>query len=173
VQPGKGKYLLEFHFVAPTTELSTIINEGLQMSLINMPAHNFDDFYRPFNGLLSQGFPSRLHAETEAWMPSVDIRREDNAFVIEMEIPGFAPEEIDVEAHDNVLTIQGERNEETTEESKDDYIRRERRYGKFVRRFSLPPGAATDDIGAQVKDGVLHVRVPNGATDTPKKIAVD
>ena len=106
-------------------------------------------------------------------MPPVDIRREENAFVIELEIPGFSPDEIDVEAHDNVLTIQGERNEETTDDSKDDYIRRERRYGKFVRRFSLPPGAANDDIGAQVKDGVLHIRVPNGTTDTPKKIAVD
>lgn len=142
------------------------------MSLLNMPANTLDDFYRPFGSIFSQGLPSRLHADTESWMPPVDIRREENAFVIELEIPGFAPDEIDVEAHDSVLTIQGERNEETTDDSKDDYIRRERRYGKFVRRFTLPPGAANDDIGAQVKDGVLHIRVPNGTTDTPKKITV-
>ena len=143
------------------------------MSLLNIPSNTFDDVYRPFGSRFSQGLPSRLHADTESWMPLVDIRREENAFVIEMEVPGFAPDEIDVEAHDSVLTIQGERNEETTAESKDDYIRRERRYGKFVRRFNLPPGTATDDIGAQVKDGVLHISVPNRTTNTPKKIAVE
>ena len=137
-----------------------------------MPASFLDDFYRPFGSLFSQGFPSRVQNEGQSWMPLVDIRAEDDAFVVEMEVPGFTADDIDVEAHDNVLSIQGERSSEH-DENKDNIVRRERHYGKFIRRFSLPPGAANDDIVAQVKDGVLHIRVPNKPVTTAKKITVD
>jgi HSP20 family protein len=142
------------------------------MSAIDRPAGLLDDFYRPFGSLFSQGFPTRLLSDSETWMPAVDIKRENGAFLIEMEVPGFAPDQIDVEAHDNVLTIQGARESES-DKSEGDFIRRERRYGKFVRRFNLPAGVASDDINAQVKEGVLHIRIPDGEAATPKKIAVE
>lgn len=139
------------------------------MALIERPAGLLDDFYRPFGSFFTPNL-NRL-AEAEAWQPSVDIRHEDGAYVIEVEVPGLSPEAVDVEAHDNVLTIQGSR--ETEDEQKaDNYLRRERRYGKFVRRFSLPNGTPTDDISAQVKDGVLHVRVPDSQEVSPTKIAI-
>jgi len=141
------------------------------MSAIDKPAGILDEFYRPFGSFFNQGFPSRLVAD-EAWAPAVDIKREEGAYLIEMEVPGFAPDEINVEAHDNVLTVEGERESET-DKSEGDYIRRERRYGKFVRRFNLPTGASSDDINAQVKDGVLHVRVQDSEAETPKKINVE
>lgn len=142
------------------------------MSAIDKPSGFLDDFYRPFGSLFREGFPSRLIGDTEAWLPAVDIKREDGAYQIDMEVPGFKPEEIDVEAHDGVLTIQGERQSES-DQSEGDFIRRERRYGKFVRRFNLPAGASSDDINAQVKEGVLHISVPNGNGPNPKKIAVE
>jgi HSP20 family protein len=142
------------------------------MSAIDKPSGFLDDFYRPFGSLFNQGFPSRLLADSDSWLPAVDIKRDDGAYLIEMEVPGFKPEEIDVEAHDGVLTIQGERESET-DKSEGDFIRRERRYGKFVRRFNLPAGANSEDINAQVKEGVLHIRVPNGEGSNPKKISVE
>ena len=142
------------------------------MSAIDKPSGFLDDFYRPFGSLFNQGFPSRLLGDTEAWLPAVDIKREDGAYLIEMEVPGFKPEEIEVEAHDGILTIQGARESET-DKSEGDFIRRERRYGKFVRRFNLPAGANSDDINAQVKEGVLHIRVPNGEGSNPRKISVE
>jgi HSP20 family protein len=131
-----------------------------------------DDFYRPFGSLFGQGFPTRLLGDSDTWMPAVDIKREDGAYLIEMEVPGFAPDQIDVEAHDSVLTIQGERQSES-DKSEGDFIRRERRYGKFVRRFNLPTGVSSDNINAQVKEGVLHIRIPDGEAAAPKKIAVE
>jgi len=142
------------------------------MSAIDKPSGYLDDFYRPFGSFFSQGFPSRLLSDSEAWLPAVDIKREDGAFLIEMEVPCFKPDEIDVEAHDGVLTIKGERESEA-DKSEGDFIRRERRYGKFVRRFNLPAGASSDDINAQVKDGVLHISVPNKEATGPKKISVE
>ena len=141
------------------------------MSLIERPSGLLDDFYRPFGGLFNQGFPSRLLPEAEVWQPSVDIKREDDGYLIEVEVPGLSPEQVEVEAHDNVLTIQGTR-ETSDEEKTENFLRRERRFGKFVRRFTLPNSTSADDISAQVKDGVLHVRVPDGQSASPQKIAV-
>lgn len=140
------------------------------MSLIERPTSVFDELYRPFSSLFAQGVPSRL-LEPEQWLPAVDIRREDNKYMIEMEVPGFGPDDIEVEAHDQVLTIQGKR--EATEEVKEEqYVRRERRQGQFVRRFNLPAEVSEEAITATVKDGVLHVEIPEGEAPSPKKIAV-
>ena len=144
------------------------------MSSLTKPNDMFDDFYRPFGNMFASGFPSRLFADNESWLPAADVRRDGDGYVIEMEVPGFKPDEIDVEAHDNVLTIQGERKSETEETKEDNgYIRRERRYGKFVRRFSLPAGTNDEALSAQVKDGVLTVTIPSAEQSSPKKISVE
>ena len=141
------------------------------MANSNQSLSLFEDFYRPFGSLFQQGFPSRLLTDTETWLPAVDIKRDEAGFTLEMEVPGFSSDEIQVESHDDVLTITGVR--EASEETKEDnYLRRERRYGKFVRRFNLPAGTTSDAIDAQVKDGVLHVSIPHTAPAAPKKIEV-
>ena len=142
------------------------------MSAIDRPVGLLDDFYRPFGSFFNQGLPGRLSSDSDAWFPAVDIKRDDGGYLIDMEVPGFKPEEIDVEAHDSVLTIQGERASEN-DTSEGDFIRQERRYGKFVRRFNLPAGASSETIHAQVKDGVLHIRVPDAQAQSPKKISVE
>ena len=141
------------------------------MNLIDKPGSVLDDFYRPFGSLFASSLPYRLMSENDIWIPAVDIKREDGAYIIEMETPGFKPADIDVEAHDNVLTVKGSRSSET-ETKETDYVRRERRTGQFVRRFNLPAGAVSDDIDAQVKDGVLHVRIPDAQASEPKKINI-
>ncbi len=144
------------------------------MSSLIKPTDVFDDFYRPFGSLLAQGFPSRLLADSDVWMPAADVRRDGDGYVIDMEVPGFKPDQINVEAHDNVLTIEGERSDESEEKQEDTgYIRRERRYGKFTRRFTLPAGVDAEAIGAQVTDGVLHVSIPSATANGPQKITVE
>ncbi|XOV83346.1 MAG: Hsp20/alpha crystallin family protein [bacterium] len=141
------------------------------MNLIDKPTTVFDEFYRPFGSLFGSGIPSRLLSDNDMWLPAVDIKREDGAYLIEMEVPGFKADEIDVEAHANVLTIQGSRSSES-EKKEADYIRRERQTGQFVRRFNLPTGCMAEHIEAQVKDGVLHVRVPDAQASEPRKINI-
>lgn len=144
------------------------------MSSLMRPTDIFDDFYRPFGSLFTNGLPARLLADSESWLPATDVRQEDEGYVIEMEVPGFQADSINVEAHDNVLTIQGERSSESEEtEGENGYIRRERRFGKFARRFTLPPGTDEDKVVAQVKDGVLTVSIPAAKSASPKKIAVE
>jgi HSP20 family protein len=99
-----------------------------------------------------------LPVATSDWTPSVDIKEEDNRFVIMADIPGVEPEDIEVKMENGVLSISGERKAEH-EEKKEGYKRIERSYGSFLRRFSLPDSADPEDIKAKSKNGSLEVVV--------------
>jgi HSP20 family protein len=77
---------------------------------------------------------------TSDWTPAVDIKEQDDAFVIVADIPGVDPKDIEVHMENGVLSIKGERESEKKEE-KEGYKRVERSYGSFYRRFSMPETA--------------------------------
>jgi HSP20 family protein len=107
----------------------------------------------------------------EEWAPAVDIRDEDDKFVIHADLPGVKTEDIDVSVDNGVLTIKGVR-ENVKEEEKDSYKRIERFNGSFMRRFTLPDGANLDKISAKTKNGVLDLTVPKTAKTKPKRIDI-
>lgn len=136
--------------------------------------------YEPFN-LLSQlyreldrfqeGDDTSGRVATAEWAPAVDIKEEQNCFMIHADLPGVTPEDIDVSMEKGVLTIRGERHTEAKTE-KDNYKRVERKYGSFYRRFSLPDTANNDEISAKCKNGVLDIVIPKREAVKPKKINV-
>jgi len=105
------------------------------------------------------------------WMPAVDIKDEENRYVIRADIPGVKPEEIEVTMENGVLTIRGERKFEETEE-RENFKRIERSHGVFYRRFSLPDNTDAEAIQATGKDGVLEVIIPKTAEKQAKRIEV-
>ena len=105
------------------------------------------------------------------WLPAVDIREDEERFVLQADLPGVDPENIEVHMEDGVLTIQGKRESESSAE-KGGYKRYERVSGSFLRRFSLPDTANADDISAATKHGVLEVVIPKQAKSLPRKINV-
>jgi HSP20 family protein len=109
---------------------------------------------------------------TSAWMPPVDIKESDQAFVIHADIPGVDPKDIEITMENGVLTIKGERVLETKEERKD-YKRVERLRGAFHRRFSLPDTADAEKISATGKHGVLEIVIPKRALAQSRKIKVE
>ncbi len=108
---------------------------------------------------------------TAEWAPAVDIKEEPDKFVIEADIPGVKPDEIEVSMEEGVLTIKGEKKTEATTE-KEGYKRVERTYGSFYRRFSLPDTADAEAISAKSKHGVLEIVIPKKEAVKPKKISV-
>jgi HSP20 family protein len=98
---------------------------------------------------------------------------EDGTLVVKAEIPGIDPDkDVEVEVHDDVLTIKATREESTREELPEGY-RSEFRYGSFARRILLPEGAVTDDVKATYTDGVLEIRVPvNKEAKVPAKVPI-
>ncbi|MES1930877.1 heat shock protein, Hsp20 family [Salinisphaera dokdonensis CL-ES53] len=106
-----------------------------------------------------------------AWTPNVDIRETGDAYHIEAEVPGVDPQGIEVTLDKGVLTLKGERSEEQTDESGQARYR-ERRFGAFVRRFSLPETADEDNIEARAEHGVLRLTINKKARSEPRRITV-
>ncbi|MDD1605397.1 MAG: Hsp20/alpha crystallin family protein [Methylococcaceae bacterium] len=108
---------------------------------------------------------------TAEWAPTVDIKEENDKFIVYADIPGVKPEDIDVNMEGGVLTVKGEKKTEAKTE-KEGYKRVERVYGSFYRRFSLPDSANSDAISAKCKNGVLEITIPKREAVKPKKIDV-
>ncbi len=115
--------------------------------------------------------PDASSVVTSAWTPAVDIKENPDAYVLVADIPGVDPKDIDITMEGGVLTIRGERKHEETEE-REGYRRRERIYGSFYRRFSLPDTADPDKIAARSKNGVVEITIPKREQAQPRRIAV-
>ena len=96
-----------------------------------------------------------------------DIYEDGNNYVVEMDIPGFNTDEINIETSKGYLTISAEHDALKKEEEKN-YIRRERVYGSVMRRFYVGD-VSEDNIKANFKDGVLKVVFPKKEEVSNKK----
>ena len=128
----------------------------------------FRDLNRFFNFELDDEDSS---IATSAWTPAVDIAEKDDHFLIEADIPGVDPNDIEISMENGVLTMKGERKSEVKEE-KEGYSRVERSHGSFYRHFSLPESADPDHISAKSNKGVLQITVGKKEVAKPKKISV-
>lgn len=108
---------------------------------------------------------------TSHWRPAVDIKEEDDRFIIYADLPGVDPKEIEITMEQGVLTLKGERSEQTTEE-REGFKRVERMSGTFYRRFSLPDTADAERIEAKGKNGVLEITLPKHEKVQARKITV-
>ncbi|HEX8249388.1 MAG TPA: Hsp20/alpha crystallin family protein [Pyrinomonadaceae bacterium] len=129
------------------------------------------------NRLFSMSFPRGGAAGGQdevmrgAWTPSVDIYEGKDEIVLEAELPGMKPEDVDVSIENNIITIRGERRFEKKDES-DNYHRVERSYGSFTRSFTLPRNVVGDQAKADFTNGVLHVSLPKREEEKARKIQI-
>lgn len=129
---------------------------------------------------VDQFFPAHLLAEHEDqtprevgnWQPAVDIKEEENRFLIRADVPGVAAADLEITMDDGALCIHGHR-ETTTEEEREGWHRTERLSGQFYRRFSLPEAADAESIEADYKDGVLEISIPKQVKSLPQRIQVN
>lgn len=123
----------------------------------------FDDFGDVFE--FSPAFRKQVAATRNI---SSDIKELADGYQIEMELPGFAKEEVKAQLKDGYLTITAEHNAENKEENKEEgqkkeavkYIRRERYYGKCQRSFFVGKNVTEEDINAKFENGILTMYVP-------------
>ncbi len=117
-------------------------------------------------------FEWRVGETTGAWMPVVDIFEEANALRIVAEIPGVKPEAIKISVENNVLTIQGTK-EQVAEEKAEKVHRYERTYGAFERSFTLPATVDPEHIKATYVAGVLTLMLPKVEKAKPRQIKIE
>ena len=94
-------------------------------------------------------------------MMTTDVKETDTGYQLDMNLPGFAKEDIKAELKDGYLTINAESNTSNDEKDEDgNYIRRERYTGSCSRSFYVGDGVTQEDIHGAFKDGVLSLTVP-------------
>ncbi|WP_299396987.1 Hsp20/alpha crystallin family protein [Pelagibius sp.] len=105
--------------------------------------------------------------------PRSDASTLENAYEINVELPGVNPDDVDVSIHNNNLIVRGEKRH-TRQEKGRTFFFSEREYGLFQRSFRLPPDADADSIDASFSDGVLCLKIAKQSPSKPagKKIEV-
>ena len=118
----------------------------------------FEDAFR------HMGHPYGNEAAEGVIAPRVDIYSAENAYIVNAELPGIEEKDIELEVHENVLSIKAKREQESKDEKNGYYS--ERHYGMFQRMLQLPEDIDAENITAKYKNGVLNISV---ARKTPPK----
>ena len=107
----------------------------------------------------------------EFFTPRVDIWDTGDSLKVHADLPGVPKENVCVEIHNGNLHIDGSTLEEKEYEKFNSKVR-ERKFGKFSRVISLPPGIDQSLVKAEFKNGVLEMNIPKKAENQPKKISI-
>jgi HSP20 family protein len=107
-----------------------------------------------------------------AWVPNVDIFETEAEIVLKVEVPGVTKNQVEVEVDEGILHVKGERQIEK-DVKEENYHRIERVYGSFNRSFVLPDSVDPEKVGAELKDGVLDIRLGKHEQSKPKNIRVN
>jgi HSP20 family protein len=143
------------------------------MSLIrHQPVNLFDNFNDEINRYLGNMRSKAAATQERNWAPAVDIREEEGSYHLAADIPGVDREHIEITLENGVLTLKGERTREPLAKDQE-YRRKERVHGTFMRQFSLPETVDQQNISATIKDGVLNVVIPKQAKPQPTRITIN
>jgi HSP20 family protein len=130
----------------------------------------FPQMHRELNHLC-RTMDEQPEEQEVTWSPSVDIREEEDHFLLMADLPGVNKDEIEVKVEDNTLLLSGKR-DSVSEPEASGYRYNERRFGSFSRRFRLGEGVNPTGIEAAYKDGVLTVTLPKKPEAQPRQIPV-
>ena len=127
----------------------------------------FDAFF-PRSEEGQDGGEERMSA---AWSPRMDLTETDDAYHLQVDLPGMKKADINVRMDGNRLFVSGEREGKTTREG-EDYVHSERYFGSFYRSLQLPATVEEKDIKANFKNGVLKIDLPKSEESKPKQIEI-
>ena len=141
----------------------------------------FDDFMRDFpffDENAGNKIEKKLYGRKASHVMKTDIKEKDNGYEFEIDLPGFAKDEVKVSLENGYLTISAEKGLDKDEKEKETgrYIRRERYAGACSRSFYVGKEVHQDDIKAEFKHGILKLLVPKKdkpAVEEKKYIAIE
>ena len=139
------------------------------------PMKELSSLQNRMNRVFEETFGSPLYRGEQpgvgTWSPVVDIFETGDEIIVKAEVPGLAKDQIHVEVENGILSLHGERKFER-EVKEENYHRVERTYGAFHRSFSLPGSVDAEKVRAEMKDGILEVRLGKREQAKPKQITV-
>ena len=132
--------------------------------------------YNLFDEMFRDPFFTRPFENASSQIMKTDIHEKDGNYMIEMELPGYAKENIKADLKDGYLTVTAAKNESKEEkDSKGNCVRKERYTGTCNRSFYVGKEATQENINASFQDGILTLQVPKNvkkAEEQPKLITI-
>ena len=140
--------------------------------------------YRPLRGEVSLGDLNRWMDDTlsslawnrgenlRSWYPETDVSETPEHLILRLEVPGLTRDHIRISVENNVLTVRGEKQQETTSED-ESFYRTERSYGAFERSFSLPAHSDANHVQATLDNGVLTIKLPRREEARPREVPIE
>lgn len=135
------------------------------------PFTELEAFRREMDRIFREFFGEERAAATRGWVPAVDIYETPTELVIQAELPGVKPDDVQIELTDDRLVLRGKREKQSTDEHAT-YHLLERHYGEFERSFVLNVPVDIEKAEATYRDGVLTVRLPKIAPKQAKRIEI-
>jgi HSP20 family protein len=137
-----------------------------------LPAAGFrTEMDRLFNSFFGGFDESDRRWGLSAWGPPLDVEETDKEIFVRAEIPGVNADDLELSMSGDSLVISGEK-KESEEKKEKGYWYQERRFGSFRREVPLPSAVDADNVEAEYKDGVLHVKLHKAQEALPKRIPV-
>lgn len=103
--------------------------------------------------------------------PPLDVRETDNSYIVEIDLPGMNPDDVEVLIEGRTLTIRGEFAEER-EEDQGNFLLRERRRGRFMRAVALPGMVEVDQVTSRFENGQLIIELPKAAQNRARRVEI-
>ncbi|MCS7156028.1 MAG: Hsp20/alpha crystallin family protein [Bacteroidota bacterium] len=124
-----------------------------------LPVRDWDQLQERLQRTLEEWFPAFWASARGTLSPALDLVEREDAYIVRVELPGVRKEEIRVMLKDNVLTIQGEKRQQS-EQKGETHHRIERLYGSFSRSLTLPEEVDASAVTAKLEHGVLEIMLP-------------
>lgn len=124
-----------------------------------VPETGITTFRKEMNRLFDRIWDGDEMPSVGAWTPKMDVSETREALVIKAEVPGMDPKDLHLTLENGVLTLQGEKKEETLEKDERTY-RGERAFGAFSRGIRLPANVDGSKVTATFKNGVVTIMLP-------------
>ncbi len=145
-----------------------MVNERKYMAIIKWSPflESFEEMEKMFSDFLPAGRTG------QNFMPAVDIYEDKDNVIVETQLAGIDPEQVDISIQNDILTIKGE-SEKKSEVEEKNYYRKEIRRGGFYRSVPLPAHVLGDKASAIAENGVLKISVPKAPEAKPKTIKIE
>lgn len=135
------------------------------------PFRDMVNMRKDMDRLIDQFFSLPATAQTGWGSPMVDMYQTDDEIVVKATMPGLDPKDLDIQITGDTLTISGEVKKEEAKEGAKYHIR-EHRFQSFSRSLTLPTAVVADKADAEMKNGVLTLKMPKAEESKPKVITV-
>jgi HSP20 family protein len=123
---------------------------------------------RLFDETLSREHPDEMDGWAPSWVPPADVYDTPEAYLVEIELPGLARAEIDIQVKGPELVVHGERHPGGGRSAV--FHRLERRYGRFARAFRFDVDIDADEVQAEIQDGLLRLTVPKKTPRSSQRV---